>query len=86
MSNKKKLEAYGIVNMTENYSSITQQKLLEKLKDLGSFTIPYIIGEHTFSKTLCDLGASINLIPFSVAKKKLFGGDYTYNFITSNGR
>ena len=46
--------------------------LPEKFKDLGSFTIPCIIGEHTFSKALCDLGASINLMPFSVAKKLNF--------------
>ena len=68
MNNKKKLEAYGTVNLTKNCNMIIQQKLLEKLKDPGSFTIPSVIGEHTFSKTLCDLGASINLMPFLVAK------------------
>ena len=69
VSNKKKLEAYGTVNLTKNCSAIIQRKLPEKLKDPGSFTIPCIIGEHTFSKALCDLRASINLIPFSMAKK-----------------
>ena len=69
MSNKKKLEAYEIVNLTENYSTIIQRKLLEKLKDLGCFIIPCIIREHTFSKALCDLRASINLMSFSVVKK-----------------
>ena len=64
MRNKKKLEEYWTVNLSENYSSIIQRKLPEKLKDPSSFTIPYIIGEHTFSKELCDLGASINLMPF----------------------
>ena len=68
MSNKKKLEAYGIVNLFENCSAIIQWKLSEKFKDPGSFPIPCIIGEHTFSKALCDFGASINLMPFSVAK------------------
>ena len=62
MSNKKKLEGYGIVNFSENCSAIIQRKLPKKLKDLGSFTIPCIIGEHTFSKALCDLGASKNLM------------------------
>ena len=52
---------------------IIQRKFPEKLKDSGSFTIPCIIGEHTFSKALCDLGASINLMPFSVAKKLNLG-------------
>ena len=73
MSNKKKLEAYGTINLTENYSAIIQQNLPEKLKDPGSFIIPCIIEEHTFSKALCDLGASINLMPFSMAKKLNLG-------------
>ena len=73
MSNKKKLESYGTVNLTENCSAIIQLKLPEKLKDLSSFTIPCIIGEHTFSKAPCDLGASINMMPFSVAKKLNLG-------------
>ena len=47
MSNKKNLEAYGTVNLTKNYNAIIQRKLLEKIKDLSSFTIPCIIGEHT---------------------------------------
>ena len=85
MSNKKKLEAYGIVNMSENCSEIIQWKLLEKLKDPGGFTISYVIREHTFSKTLCDFGVSINLMPYSVAKKIEYGGNYTYSSITSNG-
>ena len=39
------------------YSAIIQRKLLEKLRDLGSFTILCAIGEHNFKKALCDLGA-----------------------------
>ena len=73
ISNKKKLKAYGIVNLIENYSAIIQRKLLEKLNDPGSFTIPCIIGEHIFSQALCDLRASINLMPFLVAKKLNLG-------------
>ena len=53
MSNKKKLEAYGTVNLTKNCNAIIQQKLPEKLKDSSSFTMPCIIGEHTFNKALC---------------------------------
>ena len=73
MSNKKKLKAYEIVNLSENRSIIIQRKLPEKLKDPGSFTFPYIIGEHTFNKALCDLGVSINLMPFFMAKKLNLG-------------
>ena len=46
-----------------------QQKLPPKLKVPGSFMIPCIIGKLSFDKCLCDLGASINLLPLSVFKK-----------------
>ena len=46
-----------------------QRKLPQKVKDLGSFTIPCMIGDSTFDKALCDLGASINLIPLLVFRK-----------------
>ncbi|KAA3479778.1 hypothetical protein EPI10_020263 [Gossypium australe] len=39
------------------------------MKDLGSFTIPYKNGESYCGKALCDLGASIKLMPMSVFKK-----------------
>ncbi|XP_070013660.1 uncharacterized protein [Nicotiana sylvestris] len=39
-----------------------------KLEDPGAFTIPCTIGSADFCKTLCDLGASINLMPYSVFK------------------
>ncbi|XP_070039169.1 uncharacterized protein [Nicotiana tomentosiformis] len=44
-----------------------------KLKDPGAFTIPCTIGSADFSKALCDLGASINLMPYSVFKTLGFG-------------
>ena len=73
MSNKKKLDAYGIVSLLEKCSAIIQRKLLEKLRDPSSVTIAYAIGEHTFKKALCDLGASINLMLLSVVKKLNLG-------------
>ena len=48
-------------------------KLLEKLRDPGSFTFTCVVGEHTFKKALCDLGASINLMPLSLVKKLNLG-------------
>ncbi|KAH9649073.1 hypothetical protein KPL70_025843 [Citrus sinensis] len=46
-----------------------QSKIPKKLKDLGSFTIPCSIGIRYNGKALCDLGASINLMPLSVFKE-----------------
>ncbi|KAJ4718833.1 DNA-directed DNA polymerase [Melia azedarach] len=67
--NKRKLKENEIVMLTEECSAILQNKLPPKLKDPGSFTIPCTIGEYYFEKALCDLGASINLMPFSVFRK-----------------
>ncbi|XP_070024620.1 uncharacterized protein [Nicotiana sylvestris] len=39
-----------------------------KLEDPGAFTIPCTIGSAYFAKSLCDLGASINLMPYSLFK------------------
>lgn len=55
ISNKQKIDAYGIISISENYSVIIQRKLLEKLKDPSNFTIPCVIREHTFDKALCNL-------------------------------
>ncbi|XP_019266836.1 PREDICTED: uncharacterized protein LOC109244234 [Nicotiana attenuata] len=40
-----------------------------KMSDPGSFTIPCTIGSYAFAKALCDLGASINLMPLAVYTK-----------------
>ncbi|QHO29550.1 Retrotransposon gag protein [Arachis hypogaea] len=39
------------------------------MPDPGSFVIPCTIGDVTIQRALCDLGASINLMPLSVMKK-----------------
>lgn len=36
--------------------------------DFGPFIVPCTIGIFKFAKTLCDLGASINLISFTINK------------------
>lgn len=53
----------------QHYSVISTESLMQKNEDPGAFTIPCTIGLLHFSKTLCDLGASINLMPLSIYKK-----------------
>ena len=65
VSNKKEHDAYANISLLENCSAIIQRKIPKKLRDQGSFTTPYAIGEHTFKKALSDLGASINLMQLS---------------------
>ncbi|PKA48168.1 hypothetical protein AXF42_Ash020513 [Apostasia shenzhenica] len=69
LANKRKLNDFETVCLTEESSVVLQNKLPPKLKDPGSFSIPCIIGNLNFNKVLCDLGASINLMPYSIFKK-----------------
>ena len=73
LSKKRKSAEEGIVNLTATCSAVIKRGLPEKMKDPRSFTIPCTIGEFEFQKTLYDSGASINLMPYSVAKKLSFG-------------
>ncbi|XP_057999058.1 uncharacterized protein LOC131177902 [Hevea brasiliensis] len=58
LSKRRKLEDYETVALTEECSAILQNKLAPKLKDPGSFSIPYLIGNMKIDKALRDLGAS----------------------------
>ncbi|XP_070015203.1 uncharacterized protein [Nicotiana sylvestris] len=51
--------------MTHQVSAIVHS-MAPKLQDPGASTIPCTIGSADFAKALCDLGASINLMPYSV--------------------
>ncbi|XP_075481127.1 uncharacterized protein LOC142521837 [Primulina tabacum] len=73
MSKKRKLQEFETVKLTEECSAILQKKLPQKLKDPGSFTISCFIGGSKCSKALCDLGASINLMPFSFYRELELG-------------
>ena len=66
LSNKRRLSDFEIVNLTKECSAILQRKLLQKLKDPGSFIVSCTIGNSIFEKALCDLGASINLMLLSI--------------------
>ncbi|XP_073061965.1 uncharacterized protein [Primulina eburnea] len=73
LSNKRKLVDFDTVKISEECSAILQNKLPPKLKDPGSFSIPCTIGTSNFNKVLCDLGASINLMPYSCFEKLEIG-------------
>ncbi|XP_073152975.1 uncharacterized protein [Henckelia pumila] len=73
LSSKRKLEEHAMISLTENCSALVQNKIPPKQKDPGSFYIPCVINEVQFQKALCDLGASINLMPYSVFRKLSLG-------------
>ncbi|RVW68525.1 Retrovirus-related Pol polyprotein from transposon 297 [Vitis vinifera] len=55
--------------LTEQVSAIIQCKSPLKYKDPGCPTISVMIGGKVVEKALLDLGASVNLLPYSVYKK-----------------
>ena len=55
--------------LTEQVSAIIQSKYSVKYKDPGSPTISVNIGWNCIEKSLLDLGASVNLMPYSVYKQ-----------------
>ncbi|TQE07281.1 hypothetical protein C1H46_007103 [Malus baccata] len=65
-TNKRRFNDQETVALSEEVSAVLQRKLPPKLEDAGSFTIPCVIGGKEFGRALCDLGASINLMPYSV--------------------
>ncbi|XP_062114019.1 uncharacterized protein LOC133825035 [Humulus lupulus] len=50
------MEDYETVALIEECSAIIEKKLPQKLRDLGSFTIPCTIGNFHCERALCDLG------------------------------
>ncbi|KAG7585701.1 Integrase catalytic core [Arabidopsis thaliana x Arabidopsis arenosa] len=63
-------EVQGIVVLSHECSAIIQKKIIpKKLGDPGSFTLPCSLGPLSFNRCLYDLGASVSLMPLSVAKR-----------------
>ncbi|XP_074304661.1 uncharacterized protein LOC141639428 [Silene latifolia] len=62
---KRKSEGVQSVNLSRECSAI----LTSKLEDPGSFSIPCSIQGVKIKRTLCDLGASVSLMPLSLFKK-----------------
>ncbi|XP_070022426.1 uncharacterized protein [Nicotiana sylvestris] len=60
---KKRSMECKTIKMTHQVSAIVHS-MAPKLEDPGAFTITCTIGSADFAKALCDLGASINLIPY----------------------
>ena len=73
LSKKRNIAEEGIVSLTATSSAVSQNSLLEKMQDPGSFTIPCKIGHANMGKALCDFRASINLMSSFVAKRLSLG-------------
>ena len=71
---KKRSVTFKDDDRMQHYSAIATRSLIQKKEDPGAFTIPCIIGSLHFTKALCDLGASIYLMPLLIYTK--LGLDY----------
>ncbi|XP_019267210.1 PREDICTED: uncharacterized protein LOC109244555 [Nicotiana attenuata] len=66
MSQKFDFHGLSIVTLTQTYRAVVTRPMAQKVSDPGSFTIPCTIRSYALSKALCDLGASINLMPLEI--------------------
>ncbi|XP_048236337.1 uncharacterized protein LOC107261125 [Ricinus communis] len=64
-SNKRRYGNNEKVMVSETASAVLQQQLPPKMKDPGSFTVDITMGDKKVAKAMLDLGASINLMPYS---------------------
>ncbi|XP_038880513.1 uncharacterized protein LOC120072176 [Benincasa hispida] len=65
VSKKRSTGRFATLVLTQESNTI----IPPKMRDPGSFTIPCSIGEIYIGQALCDLGASINLMPLSILKR-----------------
>ena len=63
---KKRAASYELADNFHHCSAIAMRSLVQKKADPGAFTIPCTVGSLDFAKALCDLGASINLMPLAI--------------------
>ncbi|GKB84430.1 reverse transcriptase domain-containing protein, partial [Tanacetum coccineum] len=68
IGNKEKLSEMARTPLNENCSTVLLNKLPKKLGDPGRFLIPCEFSGINACNALADLGASINLMPYSVWK------------------
>ncbi|CAM8990149.1 unnamed protein product [Rhodiola kirilowii] len=69
VSNRRVIEESSMVALNAECSAIVQSRMPRKMQDQGSFSIPISLGKIEIDRALCDLGASISLIPYSLYEK-----------------
>ena len=65
-THKRRLKGNEKINMERNVSALIGKSIPlipKKCKDPSTFSVPCIIGNYKFENAMCDLGASINVMP-----------------------
>ncbi|CAM8910810.1 unnamed protein product [Rhodiola kirilowii] len=65
-TNRRRSTRYDQELMSRNVSAVIQRKVPPKCGDPGTYTIPCTIGNIRIENCMLDLGASINVLPFSI--------------------
>ena len=58
-----------MISSASTQETYKKKVIQEKLDAPGSFALPCSLGPLTFNRCLCDLGASVSLMPLSTAKR-----------------
>jgi len=69
LNKKRPLPSTKMIKLTEECSAAILNKLPENKNDLGCVTIECTIGDQNFNHALCDLGASVSVMPTAVYYK-----------------
>ncbi|XP_012448660.1 uncharacterized protein LOC105771814 [Gossypium raimondii] len=67
-TSKRRLKGNERINVGEIVSAVLQKKVPPKYNDQCMFAISCEIGNVGIKKAMCDLGASINVMPYSIYK------------------
>ncbi|XP_076953927.1 uncharacterized protein LOC143628152 [Bidens hawaiensis] len=73
LKRKDRLGEVSSIPLMGDCSAVVLNRVPEKLSDPGVFTIPVLFGSDAMSHALADLGASINLMPYSLYEKLELG-------------
>ncbi|XP_019175574.1 PREDICTED: uncharacterized protein LOC109170892 [Ipomoea nil] len=75
LAKKRKYGEHEMIAMAQEYRALTPGvgRRVTKYKDLRKFTIPCIVGGRPIKGSLCDLGASVSVMPLSLCMKVNLG-------------
>ncbi|XP_076956420.1 uncharacterized protein LOC143631591 [Bidens hawaiensis] len=73
LKRKDRLGEVSSIPLMGDCSAVVLNRVPENLSDLGVFTIPCLFGSDAMSHALADLGAIINLMPYSLYEKLELG-------------
>ncbi|XP_074292931.1 uncharacterized protein LOC141619809 [Silene latifolia] len=69
LTKKRSIGGDGLVALRGKCSMVLLNPMPEKLQDLGSFSISCMVGNVSIKKALCDLRASVSILPLRIARK-----------------